>query len=201
MAAQAHRSFSRRIRGVAAIAAAALLLPAFAQFSANRRPPRPNVTLPDGPVRKILLGSCSACHGIDELGYYAMSRDAWRSLIERMKTARSGLVEGAVISDADREVLLDWLVEQFGPDATPYEREYVVREVTSETRLSGVEARALLDRACATCHSPIEPALGATLDAAGWRSTLTEKIARGAPLLIDEVDPLIDWLLNGRVGR
>ena len=192
---------SRLARPIIAIAAATQLLPAFAQLSANRRPPRPNVTLPDGPVRKVLLGSCSACHGIDEIGYYAMSREAWRSLIERMKTARSGLVEGAVISDADREVLLDWLVAQFGPDATPYEREYVVRAITAETRLSNADADALLDRACKACHSPLEPTLGAALDEAGWRSALTEKIARGAPLLIDEVDPLIDWFLNGRARR
>ena len=201
MTTHAHCDFSRRARWVVAIAAATQLLPAFAQFSANRRPPRPNVTRPDGPVRKILLDSCSACHGIDELGYYAMSREAWRSLIERMKTARSGLVEGTVISDPDREVLLDWLGAEFGPDATPYEREYVVREVTDETRLSSVDANALLDRACKACHSPMEPALGAALDAAQWRSTLTGKIARGAPLLIDEVDPLIDWLLNRRARR
>ena len=201
MSTRAYPKTLRLARWVIAFAAATLLSPAFGQFSANRRPPRPSVTLPDGEVRRILLGSCSACHGIDELGYYAMSREAWRSLIDRMKTARSGLVEGAVISDADREILLDWLVQQFGPDATPYEREYVVREVTRETRLSSSDANALLDRACKACHSPLDPGLGATLDAAAWRSALTEKIARGAPLLIDEVDPLIDWLLNGRARR
>jgi cytochrome c5 len=198
---RAHGGFSRATRCIVAVTAATLLWPAFAQFSANRRPPRPNVTLPDGPVRKIVLDSCSACHGIDEYGYYAMSRDAWHALIERMKTARSGLVDGAVISDANREILLDWLVANFGPEATPFEREYVVREVTDETRLTDAKAAALLDRACKSCHSPIEPALGAALDAAGWRSTLTGKIARGAPLLIDEVDPLVDWLLKRHGGR
>jgi len=81
-----------------------------------------------------------------------------------MKVTKSGLVPGAAIADADKEVLLDWLVANFGPEATPFPRQYVVRPVTDETRLDA------------------------------WRERLTGKIATGVPLLIDEVDPLIDWL-------
>ena len=123
-----------------------------------------------------------------------MDRDSWRALIERMKTTPSGAVEGAVISDGDTEVLLDWLVAEFGPDATPFERQYVIREVTEADRLSDAEARTRLNEACAGCHSPLAPVLTADLDESEWRETLTGKIATGASLLIDEVDPLIDWL-------
>jgi cytochrome c5 len=146
----------------------------------------------------VILSSCSACHGIDEYGYYAMDRASWDALIERMKVTKSGLVEGAVISDADKEILLDWLVANFGPEATPFERRYVVRPVTDETRLDDAEATSLLNRACLGCHSPLEPILGAGLDESAWRERLTAKIATGVPLLIDEVDPLIDWLERRR---
>ena len=142
--------------------------------------------------------SCSACHGIDEYGYYAMDREAWHALIERMKRTPSGLVPGAVIADADKEVLLDWLVANFGPEATPFRRQYVVRPVTDETRLDDGEAMRLLDTACASCHSPLGPILDAGLDEPAWRERLTAKIASGVPLLIDEVDPLIDWLRRTR---
>lgn len=179
---------------LAAVLLAVVALPAQAQERASRRPQRPEVTLPEGPVRQILLRSCAACHGIDEYGYYAMDRKSWRALIERMKTTPSGAVPGAVISDADTEVLLDWLVDEFGPDSEPFARQYVVREVTDETRLSDAEALALLGTACGSCHSPLEPVLRSDLDEAGWRETLTGKIATGAPLLIDQVDPLVDWL-------
>jgi cytochrome c5 len=182
-----------------ALAATVIVVPAVAQRGG--RPARPNVDLPDGPVRQVILGSCTSCHGIDEYGYYAMDRDAWRALIERMKTTPSGAVPGAVIADADRETLLDWLVANFGPDATPFERRYVVREVTDETRLSDTAATALLERACAACHAPLEPVLAAELDEAQWRSTLTGKIATGTPILIDEIDPLIDWILRTRAQR
>jgi len=190
----ARRAWAARL--VTAALAFAVAAPAFAQGAASRRPPRPTVTLPEGPVRQIILKSCAGCHGIDEYGYYAMGRDAWRALIERMKTTPSGLVPGAVISDADTEILLDWLVAEFGPDATPFEREYVVREVTEADRLSDADARAKLDAACLACHAPLEPILRAGLDESEWRTTLTGKIATGVPLLIDEVDPLIDWLLR-----
>jgi cytochrome c5 len=186
------------MRLLVALVVAPILLPAFAQLSANRRPDRPEVTLPEGPVRQIILSSCTACHGIDEYGYYAMDRDAWRALIERMKVTPSGVVPGAVISDADREILLDWLVAEFGPDATPFPREYVVREVTEADRLSDADATALLGEACRGCHSPLDPILDAGLDESEWRATLTGKIATGVPLLIDEVDPLIEWLTSSR---
>jgi len=176
-------------------------MPAFAQFSANRRPPRPEVILPEGPVRRIILSSCTACHGIEEYGYYAMDRDAWRALIERMKVTPSGVVPGAVISDADREILLDWLVAEFGPEATPFPREYVVREIDDVDRLSDADALVRLAEACRACHSPLEQVLGAELDESGWRQTLTGKIATGVPLLIDEVDPLIEWLIRTRGAR
>ena len=176
-------------------------MPAFAQLSANRRPPRPEVILPAGPARQIILSSCTACHGIDEYGYYAMGRDAWRALIERMKVTPSGVVPGAVISDANREILLDWLVAEFGPEATPFPREYVVREVDDVDRLSDADASARLDEACRACHSPLERVLGAELDESAWRQTLTGKIATGVPLLIDEIDPLIEWLTRTRGAR
>lgn len=176
------------------LALSVLPLSADAQDAASRRPARPEVTLPEGPVRRIILASCSACHGIDEYGYYAMDRESWSALIERMKVTSSGRVPGAVISDADKEILLDWLVANFGPEATPFRRQYVVRPVTEETRLDDGGAMALLDKACASCHSPLDPIIDAGLDESAWRERLTAKIATGVPLLIDEVDPLIEWL-------
>jgi mono/diheme cytochrome c family protein len=172
--------------------------PALAQFEANRRPPRPEVTLPEGPVRQIILSRCSTCHGIDEYGYYAMDRDSWTSLIDRMKTIKSGLVEGTDITPDEQATLLDWLVAEFGPEAEPFERQYVVREITDETRLTDATAAAQLERSCAGCHSPVDPVLNSGLDEEEWRATLTGKIATGTPILLDEVDPLIDWILRRR---
>jgi cytochrome c5 len=160
----------------------------------NARPRRPEVKLPDGPVRQVILHSCTACHGIDEYGYYAMSRDAWGRLVDRMKVAKSGNVEGAVISDADRDILLDWLVAEFGPNAKPFARKYVIPKLTAEDLLSDAEGQGLLGRACASCHASTGELRRAKLSEEQWRETLVGKIAKGAELRIDEVDPLIEWL-------
>ena len=189
------------VRGLSAITVVLVMAragaaEAVAQDRAARRPARPRVTLPEEPVRAIILESCTACHGIDEYGYYAMDRASWDALIERMKVTPSGVVPGAAIADEDKELLLDWLVAEFGPDAEPFRREYVEREVTTATRLGDAEARARLESACGSCHAPLAPILATGLDAAGWRDTLSAKIATGTPLLIDEVDPLVAWLTS-----
>jgi hypothetical protein len=178
--------------------AIAVVGPVYGQDTASRRPPRPEVTLPEGQVRDIIRSSCSACHGIDEYAYYAMDRNAWSALIDRMETATSGLITGMEISDADRETLLDWMVAVFGPNAEPFERRYVVREVTDETRLSDADAMTRLTDTCASCHSDLDRVIATEFDEETWRATLTGKIATGTPLIIDEVDPLIDWILRSR---
>jgi len=181
--------------------ATVLVTPAAAQLFANRRPDRPVVTLPDGPVRAVILKSCTQCHGIDEYGYYAMDRASWLAVIERMKVTPSGVVEGAVISDADRELLLDWLVATFGPNTEPFPRQYVIPELGDDELLADADAEALLEAACGACHSSLTAVTGTSLDANQWRATLTGKIATGAPLLIADTEPLVQWLAGRRRGR
>ncbi len=180
---------------VACIVACTLAAPADAQLFANRRPDRPDVTLPDGPVRQVILESCTQCHGIDEYGYYAMTRERWDALIERMKTAKSGIVEGTVISDDDKEMLLDWLVANFGPDNEPFFREYVPQPLTEADYLSDAEAASRIEASCSECHQA-DVVLSARMDEEGWRTRLVNEIARGAPLLIQDADVLLEWLVR-----
>ena len=100
------------IRLVVIVIVAVLVMPAAAQ---NRRAQsRPVVDLPGGAVRQVILDSCTGCHGIDDYAYYAMDRQGWQKLVDSMKEL------GAVISDDNQSILLDWLVTRFGPDSKPY---------------------------------------------------------------------------------
>ena len=182
---------------LAAALAAVWTTPATAQFTANRRPDRPEVTLPDGPVRNVILSSCTQCHGIDEYGYYAMGREHWQALIERMKVTKSGVVEAAVISAEDQEILLDWLVANFGPDTTAFPRAYVPRPMTDADYLSDAQAAALLASTCGSCHS-LDVVNAAGMSEDEWRTRLVNEIARGSPLLLEDADPLIEWLAENR---
>lgn len=171
----------------------ALAVPANAQFLRNGRPARPEVTLPEEPVRSVIRRSCTQCHGIDEYGYYAMDHNGWNALIERMKTTPSGLVPGAVITDEDKEILLEWLVAEFGPDSQMFERNYIPRTLTDADLLSDAAAAERLDTSCSSCHA-VDEALSVRLPESEWRRRVTREIGRGAALLIDEADPLIEWL-------
>lgn len=171
-------------------------IPTTGQFR-NGRSARPEVHLPDGPVRQVILRSCTACHGIDEYGYYAMDRESWDALIERMKTAKSGVVEGAVISDEDKEILLDWLVAEFGPGSTPFPREYVPRELSEADYLSDDQAETLLASACESCHT-LDRVDETRAAEEQWRSILIAMTGRGAPLATSDIEPLVEWLSRTR---
>lgn len=164
-----------------------------AQLRANTRPPRPEVTLPEGPVREVILRNCTQCHGIDEYGYYAMDRSRWNAVIDRMETASSGVVSGVKISDSDRELLLDWLIAEFGPETEPLDRQYVIRELAADEHLDAANARAMLETACNDCHT-LEPVRSADLDPEAWRARITRDMGRGAAILIEDVEPLVQWL-------
>jgi len=151
------------------------------------RATRPQVKPPQGPVRSIIFKNCTSCHGIDDYAYNALDRDGWNRHLETKHT--DGFVK--LISDADRGVLLDWLVSRFGPATKPFPRTYVAREVT--TFFSDSEAEAVLALSCATCHA-LDRVNDARNSADGWRVVTLDMRERGAKISDDEVEKLVEWL-------
>ena len=172
---------------VLAVMAAALAAPVAAQIGG--RPTRPQVTRPGGPVWQVIRKNCISCHGIDDYAFFALDRAGWQTLLEtKHKTG------GAVLSDLDRNTLLDWLTAKFGPDTKPFPRTYVPPEIT--TFFSDPEAKRLLDRACTSCHM-LERVDNARYPEERWRVTLVDMRERGAKLTDEELERLVEWL--GRV--
>lgn len=153
------------------------------------RPTRPQVTRPSGPVWQVIRKNCTSCHGIDDYAFFALDRAGWQKLIETKH--KEG---GAVISDEDRNLLLDWLVAKFGPDSKPFPRTYIAPEIT--TFFSDPEARRLLDRTCTSCHA-VDRVDQARYPEEKWRVTLVDMRERGAKLTDQELERLVEWL--GRV--
>jgi hypothetical protein len=176
-------------RAFATLAAAWWLftLPAAAQI--GRRPARPQVTRPDGPVWLVIRKNCTACHGIDDYAFFALDRAGWQKLLENKH--KSG---GVDLAEADRNLLLDWLVSKFGPDTKPFPRTYVPPEIT--TFFSDPEAKRLLNRACTKCHG-LERVESARNPEERWRVLLVDMRERGAQLGDEELEQLVEWL--GRV--
>jgi hypothetical protein len=166
----------------------ALTAPASAQI--GRRPARPQVTRPDGPVWQVIRKNCTMCHGIDDYAFFALDRAGWQSLIET-KHKFSG---GGELTPADRDMLLDWLVSKFGPETKPFPRTYIPPEIA--TFFSDPEAKRLLDRACNKCHG-LERVEQSRNPEERWRVLLVDMRERGARLDDEELERLAEWL--GRV--
>lgn len=166
---------------------AALSAPLAAQI--GRRPARPQVIRPDGPVWQVIRKHCTMCHGIDDYAFYAMDRGGWQKLIDDKHKDGS-----AKLADQDRDLLLDWLVSKFGPETKPFPRTYIPPEIT--TFFSDPEAHRLLDRACTTCHE-LDRVERSRNPEERWRVILVDMRERGAVLSDEELERLVEWL--GRV--
>jgi hypothetical protein len=169
------------------VLAAALAVPMAAQI--GRRPTRPQVTRPDGVVWDVIRKNCTACHGIDDYAFFALDKAGWQDLLEKKHKDA-----GYKLSDEERNILLGWLVEKFGPDTKPFPRTYIPPEIT--TFFSDPEARRLLDRACTTCHE-LERVEKSRFPEERWRVIAVDMRERGAKLTDEEMERLVEWL--GRV--
>src|SRR5438874_13259001 len=101
-------------------------LPVAAQ---NRGAARPKVDRPDGPVWQVIRKNCTQCHGIDDYAFYSLDKAGWQSLIDTKHKSPSA--KGTpVLSDQDRNFLLDWLVTKFGPESKAFPRTYIPPDIT-----------------------------------------------------------------------
>lgn len=170
--------------------AASVAAPVGAQ---NRGATRPKVDRPDGPVWQVIRKNCIQCHGIDDYAFFALDRTGWQSLLETKHT--SPLAEGTpVLSDKDRNILLDWLVDKFGPTSTPFPRTYVAPEITEF--FSDPEATLVLNRSCVSCHNT-DRVMNSRYSADDWRVIAVKMKARGANITNEDLERLVEWL--GRV--
>ena len=174
-----------------AAAAASTASPAAAQQ--NRGATRPKVDRPDGPVWQVIRKNCIQCHGIDDYAFFALDRTGWQSLLETKHN--SPLAEGTpVLSDKDRNILLDWLVDKFGPTSTAFPRTYVPPEITEF--FSDPEATLVLNRSCVSCHN-LDRVMKSRYSPDEWRVIAVQMKTRGAAITNEDLERLVEWL--GRV--
>jgi hypothetical protein len=175
---------------LAAAFAASMAAPAAAQ---NRGATRPKVDRPDGPVWQVIRKNCIQCHGIDDYAFFALDKAGWQSLLDTKH--KSPLAEGTpVLSDTDRDMLLDYLVDKFGPKSTPFPRTYVPPEITEF--FSDPEATLVMNRSCVSCHS-LDKVMNSRYSADEWRVIAVQMKTRGANISNEDLERLVEWL--GRV--
>ena len=70
-------------------------------------------SLPEGPGREETFYACAACHGLAIVKQQGMTRNQWDASIDWM-IERHGMAKP---DQAERDVILDYLVSQFPPRA------------------------------------------------------------------------------------
>jgi mono/diheme cytochrome c family protein len=191
--AAAWRALLIAVAAWAALAALAALTAAPVQAQ-NRGATRPKVERPDGPVWQVIRKNCTVCHGIDDYAFYAMDKAGWQSLLETKH--KSPLAEGTpVLSDQDRNTLLDWLVEKFGPTSKPFPRTYVPPEITEF--FSDPEATLVLNRSCVSCHG-LDRVMKSNHSPDEWRVIAVQMKTRGADITNEDLERLVEWLGRAR---
>jgi len=159
----------------------------------NRGATRPKVERPDGPVWEVIRKNCTSCHGIDDYAFYALDKPGWESLIDTKH--KSPLAEGTpVLVDKDRDMLMGWLVEKFGPASKPFPRTYVPPQITEY--LSDPEALLVMNRSCVSCHN-LDRIMKSRYSADEWRVLAVQMKTRGATISDEDLERLVEWL--GRV--
>ena len=170
----------------------ALLAPLAMSAGAQRRgATRPKIERPDGPVWQVIRQNCISCHGIDDYGFYALDRAGWEDLIDTKHPIR----EEVALSDDDRTLLLDWLVEEFGPDSEAFPRSYIPPEIT--VFFTDPEAFRLLERECTSCHN-MDRIDEARYSLDEWRVVLVNMRENGAVITDEELETLSEWLSRTR---
>ncbi len=150
-------------------------------------PTRPQVPLPDGALRNVILKNCVQCHGIDDYAFFALDRERWQNLLT---TAHEGL--GIKLASHDEEMLLDYLVANFGADTNPFPREYIPPEI--DVFFSDDEGRAYMEVECTYCHE-LDRIYDSRHTLARWRVMVLEMRQRGAELNnAEDMERLAEWL-------
>jgi competence protein ComEA len=92
-------------------------------------------TLPAGKGKEIIEGSCSDCHGPEQVQGRAWTAERWRTVVRQMVN------KGATLSDDETKTLLDYLIANFGPVNV---NKATAKEIQSGLQLSDTEAGAIV---------------------------------------------------------
>lgn len=69
-----------------------------------------DIQLPEGEGKEIVEKTCTVCHSAERIVREHLDAEGWETIIAAMED------EGAEIEDAEYDVLLDYLVKNFGPE-------------------------------------------------------------------------------------
>jgi cytochrome c5 len=147
-------------RFVLSVSAVAMVMLCVVAASGQGQPPR------DGEA--IMNSACGSCHDTSSIQTAARSEEEWNATIEQM------IARGASLSDADRPVLVGYLVKAHGPMPDGPGKDIVLNTCTICHDLSRIKT---------VRHTKEE-----------WQETLIAMLNEGAPLSDENFPVVLNYL-------
>jgi streptogramin lyase len=79
--------------------------------------------MPDGEAKTIIVSLCTDCHkgGLQEVLLTRKSREGWIEAVAKMRNRPYGLPRSLDISEQQKDAVIEYLAQHFGPDAQPFD--------------------------------------------------------------------------------
>jgi cytochrome c5 len=134
--------------------------------------------LPEGKGAELARDKCLNCHEADLIVSQRLSRQGWTREVEKM------IRWGAVVSDAEKEVLIDYFAAHFKP-----------RSAASAPSAGDDRGKKIFEEKCLVCHEA-DLTQQQRLSRQGWTREVEKMIRWGAAVSDAEKEPLIDYLFS-----
>jgi mono/diheme cytochrome c family protein len=145
-------------------------------MSANTRAARQD--LPEGKGAELARDKCLNCHEADLIVSQRLSRQGWTREVEKM------IRWGAVATEAEKEVLIDYFAANFKP-----------RSATSAPAAGDDRGKKIFEEKCLLCHEA-DLTEQQRLSRQGWTREVDKMIRWGAAVSDVEKEQLVDYLFG-----
>jgi len=134
--------------------------------------------LPEGKGVEVARDKCLLCHEADLIVSQRLSRTGWTREVEKM------IRWGAVVTDAEKEVLVDYFAAHFAP-----------RRATQSATAGDDRGKEIFENQCLLCHEA-DLTEQQRLSRPGWTREVEKMVRWGATVTDAEKEPLVDYLFK-----
>lgn len=133
--------------------------------------------LPEGKGVELARNKCVTCHEADLIVSQRLSKPGWTREVEKM------IRWGAKVTDAEKEVLIDYFSAHFAPRK-------------AAAAMTNVErGKQIFEAKCLLCHE-VDLVEQQRLGKPGWTREVDKMVRWGAKVTDAEKEPLVDYLLQ-----
>jgi cytochrome c5 len=137
--------------------------------------------LPEGKGVELARDKCVTCHEADVIVAQRLSRQGWTREVDKM------IRWGAVVNDAEKEILIDYFAARFKPGSGPS---------SANAPAAGDEpGRKIFEEKCLLCHEA-DLTRQQRLSRQGWTREVDKMTRWGAAVSDEEKAPLVDYLFS-----